>query len=82
MAVPDKPLTEAEMARSLLLAVDPARALGWTAEPPQSQFLGFTDVDARGHCCAVLWSECQAALPRPDGTGGTCWTWRRSGEWT
>lgn len=33
------------MARSLLLAVDPARALGWLAEPPQAQFLGFTDVD-------------------------------------
>src|SRR5437879_11734182 len=34
-----------EMARSLLLGVDPAQALGWKAEPPQSQFLKFTDVD-------------------------------------
>ena len=34
-----------EIARSLLLGVDPAQALGWKAEPPQSQFLKFTDVD-------------------------------------
>src|SRR5579859_5189128 len=38
-------MTKADMARSLLLAVDPARALGWTPEPPQSRFLTFTDVD-------------------------------------
>src|SRR5689334_2574030 len=46
MTTPETPLmTQADIARSLLLAIDPARALGWTAEPPQSQFLKFADVD-------------------------------------
>ncbi len=34
-----------ELARSLLLAVDPATALGWKAEPPQQRFLAFDNVD-------------------------------------